>query len=373
MSNQQPPTNSSKNTFPMNMLNQQPQTNSSKNTFPMNMSNQQPQTNSSKNTFPMNMSNQQPPTNSSKNTFPMNMSNQQQQQTNASKNTSKNVSKNASKNASKNTFSMNLFNSNKNKSTRNTPNTQNAPNTPNTPNKQNAPNKQNTQNKQNASNGINMQNSGNTNIYNKSKNHFFIGYKLDNNTANQLKKIQGAFLKRYQINNVKKVRTFHIRFAYLGYINDEISISFYNYLTPLINAVINKFKPLDCNLLNLEFHGKNSVYNKIVLKFNNKFLDIIKKYLRKYGTDNVFGNSIDNISDLHINLITFNKSDNKNNLENIKKGAKEFKIYSSNFKINSLELLKGETTILRSGQPSKNDEMFIDQLEKYTKNFKGNL
>ena len=92
-----------------------------------------------------------------------------------------------------------------------------------------------------------------------------------------------------------------------------------------------------------------------------------------YGTDIVFDEVMNNVSDLHINLITFNKSDNKNNLKKIKQGVKTFKVYPNNFKITAIQLLKGETTVLRSGQPSKDDEMYIEIINNYTRNFKGNL
>ena len=213
-----------------------------------------------------------------------------------------------------------------------------------------------------------------SNNYNMSKNHFFIGYKLSNNFSKKLKKIQNNFLKNYKINNVKKIIKFHLRFVYLGYVSEQTAVEFYNYLKPLLEAVAQKFKPLQCDVCGLSYKSRRSKYDKIVIKFKNEYLNLINDYLKKNGTDKIFGDSSARISDLHINILTFKKKDNLDIINNIKEGIKKFRIQDDlHFTINSLDLLKGEPTETRKGHPSKNDEMFIQKQENMSIPFSGQL
>jgi len=220
----------------------------------------------------------------------------------------------------------------------------------------------------------------NTNEYNNSqmntsKNHFFIGYKLSNNFSNKLKKLQNDLLnyfnKKEKINGVKKVRTFHVRFVYLGYLEYSIALKFYNYLLPLLKAISQKFGPLECDIDRLAL--KNSSTPKIILKFSNKYLELIKDYLRVNGTDKIFegGDGSKKSSDSHINILSFSKKDNDTPeiKENLKKFT--FNVKPPKFTIHAIDLLKGETIVRRKGQPSKSDEMFVERINDLKLDFTG--
>ena len=222
-------------------------------------------------------------------------------------------------------------------------------------------------------------NEDNNSQMNTSKNHFFIGYKLSNNFSNKLKKLQNDLLnyfnKKGKINGVKKVRTFHVRFVYLGYLEYSTALKFYNYLLPLLNAISQKFGPLECDIDRLAL--KRSSTPKIILKFSNKYLELIKDYLRVNGTDKIFGrdnaipNNMKRKSDSHINILSFSKKDNDTNeiKENLKKFT--FNVKPPKFTIHAIDLLKGETIVRRKGQPSKSDEMFVERINDLKLDFTG--
>ena len=227
---------------------------------------------------------------------------------------------------------------------------------------------------------VNINENNNSQI-NTSKNHFFIGYKLSNNFSNKLKKLQNDLLyyfnKKVKINGVKKVRSFHVRFVYLGYLDYSTALKFYNYLLPLLKAISQKFAPLECNIDRLTL--KYSSTPKIILKFSNKYLELIKDYLRVNGTDKIFGR--DNVipnnmkmktkSDSHINILSFSKKDNDKTeiKENLKKFT--FNVKPPKFTIHGIDLLKGETVVRRKGQPSKSDEMFVERINDLKLDFTG--
>jgi len=298
-----------------------------------------------------------------------------------------------------NTNNNNSVNNNRNNNTTNNNNTNNN----NTNNNNNTSNNtsNNTTTTKNNNNNNTMTNNGSNNInlikvnntqeevvntnednnsqMNTSKNHFFIGYKLSNNFSNKLKKLQNDLLnyfnKKGKINGVKKVRTFHVRFVYLGYLEYSTALKFYNYLLPLLNAISQKFGPLECNID--RFAVKRSSTPKIILKFSNKYLELIKEYLRVNGTDKIFGGNANSrtsskkSSDSHINILSFSKKDNDTN--KIKEDLKNFNfnIKPPKFTIHAIDLLKGETIVRRKGQPSKSDEMFVERINDLKLDFIG--
>ena len=149
------------------------------------------------------------------------------------------------------------------------------------------------------------QNNGNLNYVNKSKYHYFVGFKIPNDASNKMRGTQKYFLKNNKVIDPKKVKVLNGRLAYLGYLDSNASTKFINYINPLMKAIGSKFKPIEINMEKLDyFKRKNGASIKVGLKYENEKLLKMKEYLKINAIDKVFGEETF-CSNMYINLFTF--------------------------------------------------------------------
>jgi len=203
---------------------------------------------------------------------------------------------------------------------------------------------------------------------NKHKYHYFVGYKMQDE-AGRFKGLQRFLTNQLNIKNGKMVQDFHIRFAYLGYLDNSVLELFVDkILGSLLETVEKNICEINCTTSRVKIRKKvNSDYAKVVVNLDNDELNKIIKYLVKYGTSKVFDNYNDaSVKSAHINLFTF--STKTNDVQTIRKKLTQLqskkgngkKVNPISFKVNKIEVLKGIPLARRSGTPSKEDEMTIE-------------
>jgi hypothetical protein len=202
----------------------------------------------------------------------------------------------------------------------------------------------------------------------KHKYHYFVGYKMQNE-AGRFKGLQRFLTNQLNIKNGKMVQDFHLRFAYLGYLDNSVLELFVDkILGSLLETVEKNICEISCTTSRVKIRKKvNSDYAKVVVNLDNDELDKIIKYLVKYGTSKVFDNYNEaSVKSAHINLFTF--STKTNDVQAIRKKLAQLqskkgngkKVNPISFKVNKIEVLKGIPLVRRSGTPSKEDEMTIE-------------
>ena len=212
---------------------------------------------------------------------------------------------------------------------------------------------------------VNVQNNRNLNFVNKGKYHYFVGFKIPNDAANKMKGTQKYFLRNNKVIEPKKVKVLNGRLAYLGYLDNNASTKFINYINPLMRAIAAKFKPIEINMEKLDYFKRpNGSSIKVGLKYENDKLLKMKEYLKINAIDKVFGEETF-CSNMYINLFTFNIKKNRNNKKRILENIKKFKLRDIKFNIDSLCILKGEPIKIRRGTPSAEDEMLLEEVERF--------
>ena len=80
---------------------------------------------------------------------------------------------------------------------------------------------------------------------NKNKYHYFVGYKMSSNISQRFKGLQGFLRNRLNIKEGKMIKDFHIRFAYLGYLDNSVLELFMN---KIMNSLLETIKNNDCKI-----------------------------------------------------------------------------------------------------------------------------
>ena len=200
---------------------------------------------------------------------------------------------------------------------------------------------------------------------NKDKAHFFIGNIFNNpKQIKILKVIKKKILKRYQLKDYHSSYPFCTNILYLGYLDQNTANTYMkNIISQLLIAVESKFNELVCKYTRYTISFDKSYY-KIALEYddeNNYLSKIIIPYLKNEGIQPIY-NKVDTTNNPSVNLF-FYKSSNKMELSS--EGISVFIPYDA-FTINSLSLIKGVPTRIRSGTPSLHDQMHFEEMQNFT-------
>ena len=194
------------------------------------------------------------------------------------------------------------------------------------------------------------------------KNHYFIGHMLDdNNNINILKNIQKNIRKRYKLNNFHFNNKLYVNFVYLGYYDDDIIKEFMNKVgSILMNEIAEKISELNCYYKSYKIYNDKSYYRISILidDISNIIIKTIIPYLFKEAIMPIFNKN--KIMYPSIDLIYYKSSDIPTNKNTI-----TMDLPKNKFKITSLSLIRGSPTQIRSGLPSKHDQLHLDEVYKY--------
>jgi hypothetical protein len=199
---------------------------------------------------------------------------------------------------------------------------------------------------------------------NKQRYHYFIGNIFRNDEQiRTLKKIQSKLRKKYLLRKSHWNNYFSTNLIYLGYL-DQSTAHLYmdNIIGNLLSSISNKFSNLICKYINYKIYYDKSFY-KISLEFtdNDNYLkDIIIPYLEENGIKPIYDKKIF-LHNPSIDLIYYKNSDYFKD----KKPEIRIQVPTKEFIIDHISLIKGTATSIRSGTPSKHDQMHMEEILKY--------
>lgn len=205
---------------------------------------------------------------------------------------------------------------------------------------------------------------------NKDKFHFFIGNIFKNDEQIKiLKKIQKKLRFKYGLKNFQFNNKFFTNLIYLGYFDiNTANLYMENILSPLLEAISNNFKVLECQYLNFKLDYDKVFYNLSieVNDKNNNLSDIIVPYLYKNAITPIYNKEYKNQVPL-VNVLYYKDSTRIKNINNIK-----IELPKNTFKIDHLSLIKGTPYKYRVGTPSVHDQLILEEIEQYTYNLMKN-
>lgn len=202
------------------------------------------------------------------------------------------------------------------------------------------------------------------NNFNKDKHHFFIGNIFNNdNQVRLLKKIQKKLIKKYKLKNYHWNNKFSSNLIYIGFLDEKTAYKYMdNIIVNLLKAITEKINPLQCEYLEYKIDYDKSYY-KISLKIddNHNYLqNIIIPYLHENAIIPIYEKKT--MLKPCIDLIYYKKSDKIGN----KKDAIKIMVPTEKFNIDHISLIKGTSSIVRSGTPSLHDQMSLEEVYKYS-------
>jgi hypothetical protein len=204
----------------------------------------------------------------------------------------------------------------------------------------------------------------------KDKYHFFIGnFIKDYVQISILKNLKKSLRSQYKIDSRNSYDNFFLCFKniYIGYMtNKEADYYMNNILSYLLNTIKKNIKKLTCHYTRFKLkYVKN--YIRISLEYedeNNLLSNVIIPYINKKGIEPIYDRKIEN-SKPSIELIYMKPNElipNTHTEINIK-------VPSETFVIDKLTLIRGGLTKLRSGTPSKHDQLIFNNVRHYSYNF----
>lgn len=202
------------------------------------------------------------------------------------------------------------------------------------------------------------------NLINNDKHHFFIGNVFNSEEQIRiLKNIQKKLKKKYQLKDYHINNLFFSEMIYLGYFTLEVAnLYMANIITPLLNAISDKFNKLECKYTGFKLEFDNLFY-KISLKINdnNNYLEnIIIPYLHNNAILPIY-KSKRLIKKPAVDLIYYKSS----RILGDRKDKIKIQIPENIFKIDHISLIQGTPVKSRSGTPSVHDQMNLVEISRY--------
>jgi hypothetical protein len=204
----------------------------------------------------------------------------------------------------------------------------------------------------------------------KDKYHFFIGnFIKDHVQISILKDLKKKLRAQYKIDYASSYDNFFLCFKniYIGYMtNKDADVYMRNILSPLLNTIKNNIDKLNCHYTRFKLkYVKN--YIRISLEYedeNNILSNVIIPYINKNGVEPVYDRKIEN-SKPSIELIYMKP----NQLIPNTQAEISINVPTETFVIDKLSLIRGGLTKLRSGTPSKHDQLIFNNVRHYSFNF----
>ena len=204
----------------------------------------------------------------------------------------------------------------------------------------------------------------------KYKYHFFIGnFIKDHVQISILKDLKKKLRAQYKIDYASSYDNFFLCFKniYIGYMtNKDADVYMRNILSPLLNTIKNNIGKLNCHYTRFKLkYVKN--YIRISLEYedeNNILSNVIIPYINKNGVEPVYDRKIEN-SKPSIELIYMKP----NQLIPNTQAEININVPTETFVIDKLSLIRGGLTKLRSGTPSKHDQLIFNNVRHYSFNF----
>jgi len=204
----------------------------------------------------------------------------------------------------------------------------------------------------------------------KDKYHFFIGnFIKDHVQISILKDLKKKLRAQYKIDYASSYDNFFLCFKniYIGYMtNKDADVYMKNILSPLLNTIKNNIGKLNCHYTRFKLkYVKN--YIRISLEYedeNNILSNVIIPYINKNGVEPVYDRKIEN-SKPSIELIYMKP----NQLIPNTQAEISINVPTETFVIDKLSLIRGGLTKLRSGTPSKHDQLIFNNVRHYSFNF----
>lgn len=204
----------------------------------------------------------------------------------------------------------------------------------------------------------------------KDKYHFFIGnFIKDYVQISILKELKKKLRSQYKIDSRTSYDNFFLCFKniYIGYMtNKDADYFMNNILSYLLNTIKRNIKKLVCHYTKFKLkYVKNHI--RISLEYedeNNLLSTVIIPYINKKGIEPVYDRKIEN-SKPSIELIYMKPNQFIPNTNT----DIAIKIPTETFVIDKLTLIRGGLTKLRSGTPSKHDQLIFNNVRHYSYNF----
>ena len=204
----------------------------------------------------------------------------------------------------------------------------------------------------------------------KDKYHFFIGnFIKDYVQISILKELKKKLRSQYKIDSGTSYDNFFLCFKniYIGYMtNKDADYFMNNILSYLLNTVKKNIKKLVCHYTRFKLkYVKNHI--RISLEYedeNNLLSTVIIPYINKNGIEPVYDRKIE-ISKPSIELIYMKPNQLIPNTQT----QINIKVPTETFVIDKLTLIRGGLTKLRSGTPSKHDQLIFNNVRHYSYNF----
>ena len=196
-------------------------------------------------------------------------------------------------------------------------------------------------------------------------NHYFIGKLLNPDDAKKLIKSQ-SYISR-NIPTTGKVFNFNTKFAYLGYMDEQTLLDLQNKISNVLEALTDKFGPQTCNYTGYGITGLKTTKKSVAVLYDcDEVSKIIVPYLRNY-IDEITGNTSDFYP--HVSLLRIDAGDVNEIMKEDDKGKsilqKTYLPDPKTFTFDSIDIMKGELLVKRSGQPSRYDDMNVKVINRY--------
>jgi len=212
-------------------------------------------------------------------------------------------------------------------------------------------------------------------LSNKDKYYFYIGHifndpLLISELINLRKSLKTTFTLKDSYWNNK----LFANIMYIGYFSIDIAHSYMeNIITPLLKAISEKIGQLECTLTKLRIIKIKDNLNKITLEFTdtNDYLNkTIIPYIHNHAIAEIYEKRSNVLSPPSINMIYYTSSPvlnsiNKRNELYEKLNNKLETLKTKRFRLEQISLIKGIPFQYRTGTPSKNNRMSIEEIKRY--------
>lgn len=198
-------------------------------------------------------------------------------------------------------------------------------------------------------------------------NHYFIGKLLNQDDAKKLVGKQSYITKNLNVPVIDKIINPNTKFAYLGYMDENTILKLQDKLNNIFEAISTQFGTQTCTYKQYGITGLKTTKKSIGLLYNcSKISNIIVPYIRSYS-DYITGETSDFYP--HISLLRIDAKDQSSVLKPDNKGLsileKTYLPDPKTFTIDSIDILRGDLKIKRSGLPSRYDDMELKVIHKY--------
>lgn len=188
--------------------------------------------------------------------------------------------------------------------------------------------------------------------------HYFIGKLLNSEDSKNLIGAQGYIERKTKS---KKISELNAKFAYLGYMDDQTFLELQDKISNITGVISEKFKACECVYTEFGITGEKTTKKSISIMYKNDTItEILVPYLRSFISP-ITGES--NIFYPHISLARINTADINQELEEFVKTIRIPK--ATSFTIDTLDIMKGNPKVIRSGPSSKLDEMDMELVQSY--------